>query len=207
MRILFVVLFIGSFTSYAQISRTVSFDLSFSDSVGDIQIDVFKFYISSIEFQFHDLSTFEEANSYHLINKDDTASQSITISNIPDKTIMAIAFTVGTDSIANVSGALDGDLDPILGMYWAWNSGYINFKIEGSKNNEPFEFHIGGYNGAQATARKFSYPINQNEPFVIHVNPSVFIDKIDLATNHSIIIPGALAVSLTEYYQFMLNVQ
>lgn len=26
---------------------------------------------------------------------------------------------------------MDGDLDPLNGMYWAWNSGYINMKIEG----------------------------------------------------------------------------
>ena len=25
-----------------------------------------------------------------------------------------------------------GDLDPLKGMYWTWQSGYINFKIEGS---------------------------------------------------------------------------
>ena len=45
---------------------------------------------------------------------------------------------------------MGGDLDPTKGMYWAWQSGYINFKMEGScsqclatKNN--FEFHLGGY--------------------------------------------------------------
>lgn len=206
MRILFFILFMGSLSSYAQISRTVSFDLSSSDS-SDLQIDVFKFYISSISFEFDDFTTYQEVNGYHLINKEDSASQIVTVTGIPVKTITAMSFTVGTDSIANVSGALDGDLDPILGMYWAWNSGYINFKIEGAKGNQPFEFHIGGYNGAQATARIFSFPVNEDAPFVVHVDPSLFINQIDLSANHSIMIPGVLAVSLTEYYQNMLNVE
>jgi len=72
---------------------------------------------------------------------------------------------IGTDSITNVSGALDGDLDPIKGMYWAWNSGCINFKLEGTRvisgKKTPFEYHIGGYNGPQATAMKKSIKIDQ----------------------------------------------
>jgi hypothetical protein len=52
-----------------------------------------------------------------------------------------------------------GDLDPIKGMYWAWQSGYINMKIEGkssscrTRKNE-FQFHIGGYLSPYYAMRK-----------------------------------------------------
>jgi len=35
------------------------------------------------------------------------------------------------DSLANVSGAMSNDLDATKGMYWSWQSGFINLKIEG----------------------------------------------------------------------------
>ena len=51
---------------------------------------------------------------------------------------------------SNVAGAIGGTLDPINGMYWAWNSGYVNFKIEGTSTlsnarKNAFKFHLGGY--------------------------------------------------------------
>ena len=61
-----------------------------------------------------------------------------------------IKFNLGIDSLTNVSGVMGGDLDPTKGMYWTWQSGYINFKMEGSSavcptRNHEFQFHIGGY--------------------------------------------------------------
>lgn len=71
-------------------------------------------------------------------------------------------FTLGTDSVMNCSGIMGGDLDPALGMYWAWQSGYINFKLEGTfsspdKNNS-FQFHLGGYKRPFDTARNVTLP-------------------------------------------------
>jgi hypothetical protein len=73
----------------------------------------------------------------------------------------SVAFTIGVDS-ARCTADLSkrtGVLDPAKGgegMYWAWNSGYIFMKIEGTspsvarsqgQPNGEFFFHIGGFGG------------------------------------------------------------
>ena len=42
-----------------------------------------------------------------------------------------IQFNLGIDKQTNLDGVKGGDLDPLKGMYWTWNTGYINIKIEG----------------------------------------------------------------------------
>ncbi|HAZ91975.1 MAG TPA: hypothetical protein DCX70_00920 [Chitinophagaceae bacterium] len=48
-------------------------------------------------------------------------------------------------------------------MFWTWNTGYINFKLEGysafsSTNIKNIEYHIGGYAGENKTMRKIQLP-------------------------------------------------
>ncbi|NRA11506.1 MAG: hypothetical protein HRT57_06100 [Crocinitomicaceae bacterium] len=205
MRFFLILFLLGSTSVIAQKNVSISFDLSPSDTT--MEVGVFKFYLSSISLQFEDNSVYIEPNSYHLINKEDSSPQSLTLSNVPDKAISKITFTLGTDSMANVSGAMDGDLDPILGMYWAWNSGYINFKLEGKKGNQAFEFHIGGYNGEQATARTLSYSVSADDTIEIKIDPSKFLNQIDLSSTSSVKIPGNEAVGLTNYYPNMISVE
>lgn len=61
-----------------------------------------------------------------------------------------VDLLIGLDSLLNTSARVDGNLDPALGMYWAWNSGYIHFKVTGKSSlvtNEKhqFDWHLGGY--------------------------------------------------------------
>lgn len=77
-----------------------------------------------------------------------------------------ISFTIGVDSITQISGAMDGDLDPLKGMYWTWNSGYINFKFEGVSEvskaaGNRFEHHIGGYREGEQTSSVVTLPIQR----------------------------------------------
>lgn len=208
MKFFLILLLLGATNAIAQKQVNISFDLIANESLAeDLEIDVFKFYISSISLQFEDGSSFKESSSYHLINKEDSISQLITLPNAPNKSIALITFTIGIDSLANVSGAMDGDLDPILGMYWAWNSGYINFKLEGKKGTQAFEFHIGGYNGVQATAKTFSYSIDASREIKIKIDPLAFLNQIDLTTKNSLMIPGVEAALLTDHYQNMIRVE
>ena len=45
-----------------------------SNSNNNIQIDVFKFYISNVEFYNNDQLLYKEKNSYHLIDAEDSTS-------------------------------------------------------------------------------------------------------------------------------------
>ena len=68
----------------------------------------------------------------------------------------------GTDSLSNISGAFNGALDPINGMYWTWNTGFINLKIEGtSSSQDKIEWHIGGYQQPWTTSQWLKYTPEQ----------------------------------------------
>ena len=104
----------------------------------------------------------------------------------------SVAFTLGLDSSKNVSGELENAYDPLLGMYWAWNTGYINLKIMGESsavptNSHEFEFHLGGYRSPFATAQTIQIDLNdQNIYFDLE---KLFSESINLNKNHHIILP------------------
>ena len=52
----------------------------------------------------------------------------------PTKHLLANApfdLYLGVDSVLNYNGVHEGALDPINGMYWTWQTGYIHCKLEG----------------------------------------------------------------------------
>src|ERR1044071_4197029 len=115
-----------------------------------VLITTLKFYISNISFYDGNKQVWKENKSYHLVDISDPNSLKLKL-DLPSKIkFTEIKFNLGIDSITNVSGALGGALDPTLGMYWTWQSGYINFKLDGRSSlcntrNHEFQFHLGGY--------------------------------------------------------------
>ena len=61
------------------------------------------------------------------------------------------ALQIGVSPALQTSGVFIGALDPINGMYWAWNTGFIAVKCVGEilelKNGltQKFEYHLGAY--------------------------------------------------------------
>lgn len=183
-----------------------TFDLGESEW---IEFGTLRFYIS-------DLSVYSKGkrwidpNKHHLMDLEDSAS--FFIKNVPIE-IDSIEFNLGIDSVTNVAGILEGDLDPIKGMYWAWNSGYINFKLEGrssslisSNPSKSFEFHLGGYLQPFPTIRKVScvvikkYGIN-----VVPFDLSIFLNSLNLNEINSIMIPGKEASELSSILPKMFD--
>ena len=157
-----------------------------------------------------------EQNSYHLINEEDAGSKSFGLSVIPDK-YETIYFLIGVDSLKNVSGAQTDALDPLHGMFWTWNTGYIMFKLEGTSPqstmvNNKMEYHIGGFTGVNNVLRtvKLNFtesPIILTKQKIAEIIIQVDIDKIFNATNKLTIaqtpvctIPGAMAASIADSY-------
>ncbi|PZF73046.1 MbnP family protein [Taibaiella soli] len=115
-------------------------------------INLYKYYISNIKLTSDNGTVFAEPNSYHLVNEELTSSKTFSISNVPSGNYTSVTFLIGVDSAANTSGANTGALDPQNGMYWAWNSGYIMAKLEGTSPqstapNNAITFHMGGFAG------------------------------------------------------------
>lgn len=108
----------------------------------------FKFYISNIKLKNADGTWWIQPESYYLV--DASSSSTFTVKNVPTGNYVAMEYTMGVDSLRNVSGAQNGDLSLTKGMYWDWNSGYIMLKAEGRSPQSPtgtFAIHPGGFFG------------------------------------------------------------
>ncbi len=181
-----------------------------------LEIETFKFYLSNIEIEFDDTSKIKPKNNYHLIDWDNPKSLLIPIAARQNKIISKVTFNMGVDSTASVSGALSGDLDITNGMYWAWQSGYINMKIEGKSNScktrkNQFQFHLGGYLKPYYALRKIEIPIQKNQipngEIKIIADISNLFSEISLKETNSIMIPGQAAMEIADLSAKIFSVE
>ena len=110
----------------------------------------FKYYVSNLKFRKSDGTWWSEPESYHLVDVSVPSSLDINIKNLPAATYTAMEYTMGVDSLRNVSGAQTGALSITNSMFWSWNSGYIMVKAEGASPNSStgsFAYHLGGFSG------------------------------------------------------------
>lgn len=190
-------------------------------SLGEqITISNFKYYISNIAFK--NTATqkwFAPKNLYFLIDENIAESKNIRLT-IPNKNYDAIEFMIGVDSLRNVSGVQTGALDPAKGMFWTWNSGYIQAKLEGyspvaKSINEKFTYHIGGFKQNENTVRKviLSLKNKKEEKSTLAINIAADADKwfngiykLKIADSSFTMTPGKLAVQFADNYATMFSV-
>lgn len=182
-------------------SERLELNKSYISNNDTLQVNLVKFYISGIEINYSDGTTFIEKESYHLINVEDF--KPFSISKKENKEISKISFNIGIDSTASVSGALSGALDLQNGMYWAWQSGYINIKIEGNSNScktrkNAFQFHIGGYLKPNYALRKINIICNNKNQIDLVMDLSKLFEEIQLSQTNSIMIPGKEAMKIAD---------
>lgn len=123
-----------------------------------------------------------------------------------------LVFEIGTDSITNVSGAMEGDLDPLNGMYWTWQSGYINFKLEGkhpkSKNRDKsFAFHLGGYLSPFESLRKSEVPLLDSTHIEIQIDVSTLMQNFNWNEKPNIMSPSSRSVELCDLIPQLLKIK
>jgi hypothetical protein len=123
------------------------------------------------------------SNNYYLINEEKPLSKNILIPDIKAGTYNNISFNIGVDSVHNCSGLQTGDLDPAFGMFWAWNTGYVFLKLEGTASISPLpqhllEYHIGGFRHENNAIRKIM--IHLSEPLVVSTKPETVFLQADL---------------------------
>jgi len=165
-----------------------------------IQLETIKFYISNIELLLDGKATYKEKNSYHLVDFLDTNSMSISLIKSSNEKFNEIKFNIGIDSIINQSGAFGGDLDPTKGMYWTWQNGYINIKLEGSISNSitdvdsKFEYHLGGYQYPTNTIQQMNFDVKQNSNVDFVLDVEKMIQHIDVEKQPKLMSPSAEAV-------------
>lgn len=167
-----------------------------------LQFSACRFYISKLSLGVKGKEVYTDATEYHLMDIANPQSMDVVLPQIPK--YAELRFFLGVDSTMSVSGVHGGDLAPENGMYWAWQSGYINFKIEGSsplcntRRNE-FQFHIGGYAGKD-NALMWVMLQNTDAPhaMTIQIPLDAWMQQIDLRKQNTIMSPGTEAVQLAK---------
>lgn len=181
-----------------------------------LTIESIKFYLSNVALHSKDKTNFKEVNSYHLIDLENSESQTFSIKKDRNKEIESLVFSIGIDSTASVSGALSGALDPSNGMYWAWQSGYINMKIEGKSSScksrkNAFHFHVGGYLEPYYAIRTIEIPIEKFQKpkgeLNLIIDLAKLFDEIKLSETNSIMIPGKEAIKIADLSTKMFTVE
>ncbi len=183
---------------------TLSLEKYYPIGVSDsLQITVLKFYVSGIELWQDQKQVWKEKADYHLINVSELSSLQITLNLDRPINFNGIRFDLGIDSITNVSGALGGVLDPTKGMYWTWQNGYINLKLEGNSNvcktrHNEFVFHLGGYQQPFLAVQHIQLATSNKDKTIITLDIKEVINSIKLVTQNHIMSPSKEAVILAE---------
>jgi hypothetical protein len=183
----------------------------------------FKYYISNLVLKKLDGTNETLPSNYFLVNEEDSASKKITIP-VDTGSYTAISFTIGVDSLKNVSGTQTGALDPMNGMFWTWNSGYIMAKLEGTSRlskapNEAIEYHIGGFRNKESTVRTVTLPFpgtfKVGQPTTVQPEISIEAEvdgwfngehQLKIADQQVCSTPGLIAVSYADNYARMFRV-
>ncbi len=187
---------------------------SYTSANDTLQLSLVKFYISNVAIEYKNGLFYKQKNSFHLIDIENEKSLQFSIPKNKNP-ISNVIFNIGIDSTMSVSGALAGDLDPTKGMYWAWQSGYINMKIEGTSSScktrkNDFQFHIGGYLNPNYALRNVNINCNNNininvnnnfnlnNKISLKVDLSKLFETINLAEKNSVMIPGKEAMKIAD---------
>jgi hypothetical protein len=163
---------------------------SIADSV---ELTKLKFYIGNVVFWANNKQVAVLPQQYYLIDFENQVATNI---KFEAPQFDSISFTIGIDSNTNEKGVQGGSLDPVHNMYWAWQSGYVNFKIEGKIGSKYLMSHIGGflppYNCIQYWGSKV---ISTNNVF-IKMNLEVVLKK--MYENNNIMSPSGKAVEFAK---------
>jgi endonuclease/exonuclease/phosphatase family metal-dependent hydrolase len=134
--------------------------LEYVDSL--LHVETLKCYVGHIELldmnkQIIGRDTF----SYRLIDFKNSNSLNFSI-NSNSSYASYVRLTLGVDSITNAAGVHCCALDPANGMYWSWQSGYIQFKLEGKeKDGTALNLHLGGFSNAHMSSITDEIPIHR----------------------------------------------
>jgi hypothetical protein len=183
----------------------------FSETINDsVSIQSLRFYLSDINLIKNGRKIYQVKNQPNLI--DISKKLQVKLFTKSELEFDAIQFDIGVDSLSQVSGAMGGDLDPMKGMYWSWQSGYINFKLEGKSNicntrNHVFQFHIGGYISPYNSIQHIILPIQNKTNINIKLNIKKLLSQIDLKNLNQIMSPSEKSVEISKQFANFFSIE
>lgn len=183
----------------------------FSETINDsVSIQSLRFYLSDINLIKNGRKIYQVKNQPNLI--DISKKLQVKLFTKSELEFDSIQFDIGVDSLSQVSGAMGGDLDPMKGMYWSWQSGYINFKLEGKSNicntrNHVFQFHIGGYISPYNSIQHIILPTQNKTNINIKLNIKKLLSQIDLKNVNQIMSPSEKSVEISKQYANFFSIE
>lgn len=183
-----------------------------------LTIQKFRYYVSNFSVTNEKGEISKLPIQYFLIDEAVESSKRIVLT-IPDMPISAISYLLGVDSLQNVSGVQTGSLDPLHGMYWTWNSGYIMAKLEGESPmstsvGHRFTYHIGGYKEGMKTAKSIKLILAGKSKAIHEIQINGNIDlwfksktEISIASTPVCHSPGNLAMKIADNYCAMFSIK
>ena len=180
-------------------------------------IKQWKYHISHLEFLTKKGESVKVAGIFLI---DAFGNDSIPLA-LPKGNYTGIKYAIGIDSSIHLSGAQDGALDPLNGMYWAWNTGYIHFKLEGEEHdavstNQRFQYHIGGFSGTNKTMQLIEIPFSKKIKFdkehialpIVEVDVVRFLNsEVVKMANPLIMKEGRDAVAISKIFPLIFSVK
>jgi hypothetical protein len=170
-------------------------------------------HISNFQFYVHDIRMFSQGKqvsstgaAHFLLDAKETSRMSIDLSPLKWDVIDEVTFMIGVDSLTQSTGAHSGALDPILGMYWTWQSGYIHWKLEaefkGERQNDAITWHIGGYREPFNTNRCVKLPVvkNDSRELIIEIELNQLLSLKNRLSDTTIMLPSKQAMTLADVF-------
>jgi hypothetical protein len=170
--------------------------------LGDsLVLHTLRFYLGRITFWRNGAAVWRD-DTYHLVDLEHEPSRLLTLTTPPDLAFDQLSFSLGVDSLTQSAGVLGGDLDPSKGMFWSWQSGYINAKIEGFSRKSParrgtFEWHLGGFRAPFSSAQTVFLAATPQPDFSLFMDISALMEHCTWDTQHHIMSPGPEATALS----------
>ena len=175
-----------------------------------LTIDFLKFYISDITFLKEGTQVGKSKEKHHLIDAQHSLIYKA-LCTIKNKNFDTITFLVGLDSKTQEKGIQGGVLDPTNQMYWTWQNGFINFKLEGESSlcttrKNKFQFHVGGFQEPYATSQEVSLKAKGAMPLLIKVEVASFFNAIDISQTNTVTSPNKNAVMVSKVLPNLFSV-
>ena len=176
--------------------------LEYVDSL--LHVETLKCYVGHIELlDMNKQIIGRDSVSYRLIDFKKSNSLNFSV-NTNSSYASYVRLTLGVDSITNAAGVHCCALDPANGMYWSWQSGYIQFKLEGKeKDGTPLNLHLGGFSNAYMSSITDDIPIlrmvtggpvlppdRRSQEVTIHLKLDYFMELVHANKEYSLMSPN-----------------
>jgi len=169
-----------------------------SDSTVSVRIDKLRWYVSLPP-------AGKKGSKAWLLDLADSASLDQQMSR-PVNNKISLLF--GIDSAIQVGGVGTGALDPLRGMYWTWQTGYVQWKMEGAIRvdglESPLELHLGGFDGVTKSQSMLSdyliYPTTNSVIAQWDISP--FLAEVVHRKKFGVMSPSPIA---REYCRIIAN--